>query len=225
VRFAAGAELGFDVCPSGTQLARHGEGVRLRNAILRSVGLALAAMLIPWPTPRAHAGESQPSTHVTLFASIDEVSLGRMRALRAWRVITALELDEPSSARVLPVFARYDEPELALIAEGRGITCELRTLTAAVRPDDTRITRALDQLVVTRRRRHVLQDERLTELRAVLSPVQQARFLLLLPRLQRELAQWVRQAIGDGARWCDHAPRDEAVGRSTSAQTARRGPP
>jgi hypothetical protein len=185
---------------------------------LPNVGLAGRAETPPRPKG-AHE-----SDHPGLQA-IDEVSLGRMRALRAWRVITELELDELSSTRVLPVIARYDEPELALIVEGRGITCELRALTTAVRPDDTRITRALDRLVATRRRRHVLQDERITELRAVLSPVQQARFLLLLPRLQRELAHWERRAIGDGAQCCDHAPRDEAVGRSTSARTARRGHP
>ena len=152
-------------------------------------------------------------------------SLERMRSLRAWRVISELKLDEAASARVLPIFARYDEHDLALLAERRDINCELRALLAAPRPDDSHISRALDRLAATHSHRRVLHDERLDELRRVLPPVQQARLLLLLPGLERDFAHWGRQAIGDGPQSCDHASRDEAVGRSTSERAARRGHP
>ena len=39
-------------------------------------------------------------------------------------------------------------------------------------------------------------DERIRELRKVLTPVQQAKLALLLPSIEREFAQWVRQVAG-----------------------------
>lgn len=163
-------------------------------------GLLAAAILIASRTPPARAGEQQPfdRTGVSAHDSIAEDPLGRMRSLRAWRVISELKLDEVASARVLPIFARYDERDLVLLAERRDITCELRALLAAPRPDDSHISRALDRLAATHSHRRALHDQRLGELRRVLPPVQQARLLLLLPGLQRDFAHWVQQAIGDG---------------------------
>jgi len=175
-----------------------------------------AAHAEPSPRPKVARASDHPG-----LESIDKVSLGRMRVLRAWRVITELELDEMSSTRVLPIFARYDGRDLALMVERRDVSCQLRTLVAAGRPDDTHITSALDRLASTKRRRRILHEERLHELRAMLSPQRQARLLLLLPRLKQAFAHWVREAIGEGTRFCDHASHDETIGRSTSERSAR----
>ena len=201
--------------------------VCLMKAIPRLVGLLVAANLIGSRAPPARAGEPQrfDRTGIPRRDSIDESSLGRMRSLRAWRVITELKLDEAAAARVLPIFARYDERDLALLAERLDITCELRALLAAPRPDDSHISRALDRLAASHSHRRALHDERLDELRRVLPPAQQARLLLLLPGLERDFGDWGRQAIGGGPQSCDHASRDEAVGRSTAARAARRGQP
>src|SRR2546423_693839 len=40
--------------------------------------------------------------------------LERMRALRAWRIVDELKLDEATSARLFPILAKYDDQELAL---------------------------------------------------------------------------------------------------------------
>jgi hypothetical protein len=145
-----------------------------------------------------------------------------MRALRAWRVISDLRLDEASSARVLSIFARYDDRDLTLMAEQRDINCELRSLLAVSRPADKHIASALDRLAASQQRRHALHDERLDELRGVLPPVQQARLVLVLPRLDRDFARGARQAIGDDAQFCRHASRDEGADRSKGARTAKR---
>jgi len=122
--------------------------------------------------------------------------LERMRALRAWRIVEELKLDETASARLFPILAKYDEQELALAAERRDIAQELRGLLAAPRPDDAKLTAAIERMLANRVKRHALKDERIKELRKVLTPVQQAKLVLLLPRLEREFAQFIREVAG-----------------------------
>ena len=51
-------------------------------------------------------------------------------------------------------------------------------------------------MLANRVKRHALKDERIKELRKVLTPVQQAKLVLLLPRLEREFAQFIREVAG-----------------------------
>ena len=122
--------------------------------------------------------------------------LERMRALRAWRIVEELKLDETTSARLFPILAKYDEQELALAAERRDIAQELRALLAAPRPDEGKLTAAINRMLANRAKKHALRDERIAELRKVLTPVQQATLVLLLPRLEREFAQFIRDVAG-----------------------------
>ena len=122
--------------------------------------------------------------------------LERMRALRAWRIVEELKLDESTSARLFPILARYDEQELALAAERRDIAMELRALLSAPRPDDAKLTAAINRMLANRAKKHALRDERIAELRKVLTPVQQATLVLLLPQLEREFAQFIRDVAG-----------------------------
>jgi Spy/CpxP family protein refolding chaperone len=122
--------------------------------------------------------------------------LERMRALRAWRIVEELKLDEAGSARLFPILAKYDEQEMALATERRDITRELQALLAAPHPDDARVTAAVNRLLANRSKRHAFKDERLRELRKVLTPVQQAKLVLLLPRLEREFATFIQEVAG-----------------------------
>ena len=73
---------------------------------------------------------------------------------------------------------------------------ELRALLAAPRPDDAKLTAAINRMLANRARKHALRDERINELRKVLTPVQQATLVLLLPQLEREFAQFIRDVAG-----------------------------
>jgi Spy/CpxP family protein refolding chaperone len=120
----------------------------------------------------------------------------RMRALRAWRIVEELKLDESASARLFPILARYDEQEIALAAERRDIAQEIRTLLAAPQPDDAKLTAAINRMVANRHKKIASRDERINEVRKVLTPVQQAKLVLLLPRLERDFAQFIRDGAG-----------------------------
>jgi hypothetical protein len=125
--------------------------------------------------------------------------LEHMRALRAWRIVDALKLDEATSARLFPLLAKYDDRELALTTERRDIVRQLRAEIEAAHPDDGRLNAAIGRLLANRGRQRALEDDRIKDLRKVLSPVQQGKLVLLLPRIEREFARRVRE-IADGQR-------------------------
>jgi Spy/CpxP family protein refolding chaperone len=178
----------------------------VRIAVLL-VPMALTAPAGATPRPPAAATPRPPAATPTSSApaAVDNKKppgelrkevLERMRALRAWRIVEELKLDEAASARLFPILARYDEQEMALATERRDITRELQTLLAAPHPDDARITAAVNRILANRTKRHAFKDERLRELRKVLPPVQQAKLVLLLPRLEREFATFVQEVAG-----------------------------
>ena len=70
---------------------------------------------------------------------------------------------------------------------------DLKAEVESARPDDARIAKYIDLLLANRVRRHALQDEQLKELRKVLTPVQQGKLALLLPRLERDFARWIHE--------------------------------
>jgi hypothetical protein len=123
--------------------------------------------------------------------------LERMRTLRTWRIVDALKLDQATSARLFPVLARYDDREMALATERRDIARLLRAEVEATKPDDARLQAAIGRLLANRERQRAMEDERVKELRKVLTPVQQAKLMLLLPRLEHEFARRIQQAANE----------------------------
>jgi len=162
-------------------------------AALAAAGSTASAQ--PQPQRRAPAAAHAGADTRTPDQLRKEV-LERMRALRAWRIVDELKLDESASARLFPILARYDDQELALAAERRDIAQEIRTLLAAPQPDDAKLTAAVNRMLANRVKRHAFKDERIKELRKALTPVQQAKLVLLLPRLEREFAQFIRDVAG-----------------------------
>ncbi len=122
--------------------------------------------------------------------------LERMRALRAWKIVEALKLDEATSARLFPILSRYDEREMEIAAERHEIMRDLRAATEAPHPDDAHLTATLNKLLANRAKERALHDDRVRDVRKVLTPVQQAKLVLLLPRLERDFAGWIHEASG-----------------------------
>jgi hypothetical protein len=170
----------------------------------------------------APAGRSRPHGSPPIIP--DEAVLARMRLARAARVISEVRLDETMAPRVLAIFAAYDARELALASEKRVIVREIRTELGATRPRGPALSKAIDRLLEVQGRRRQLRNERLDDLRRALSPVQQARLLLILPRLDRDLARSVSEAIDAGRRPCDPL-RDEGADRSICPRGAGQARP
>jgi len=98
---------------------------------------------------------------------------------------------------MLPIIAGYDEREVVIGSQQRCIIRTLRAELDAQRPNESRIATTLDHLMVIRRRRHALRQERIEDVRKHLAPVQQAKLLLMLPRLERDLARVIGSIAAD----------------------------
>jgi Spy/CpxP family protein refolding chaperone len=175
---------------AGAAVAAAVVGAALSGGVARADKPAAAA---PPPPAAARPGAPIPGDGRTPDQLRGEV-LERMRALRAWRIVEALRLDEATSARLFPILSKYDEREMGLAIDRRDIARSLRAEVQSARPDEARIKTSIDRLLANRERQRAMEDERVKDLRKVLTPVQQAKLMLLLPRLENEFARRVRQA-------------------------------
>ena len=87
---------------------------------------------------------------------------------------------------------------MAIAAERHALMRELREATEAAHPDDARLTATLNKLQANRAKQRALRDDRVKDVRKVLTPMQQAKLVLLLPRLERDFAGWIHEASGRG---------------------------
>ena len=177
----------------------------MKSAVVRAaVAAALFALVACAPAiSRAQAQRRPPPAAPATAADkrspeqLRTEVLDRMRSLRAWRIVEELKLDESASARLFPILSKYDDEERALAAERRDITLEIKGLLAAPKPDDAKLNAAVNRMLANRQKRIASKDERIREARKVLTPVQQAKLVLLLPRLEREFARFV-QDVAEG---------------------------
>jgi hypothetical protein len=105
---------------------------------------------------------------------------------------------------VFPLLAEFDERGRALGRERGDIARELHNLVrvdavtgkaAAKAPDDQKLRPLVDRLLANQARRTALDDERFKALRPALTPLQQAKLLLLLPRIDEDFRHRVREAM------------------------------
>ena len=47
-------------------------------------------------------------------------------------------------------------------------------------------------------KQRAMEDERIRDVRKVLTPAQQAKLVLLMPRLERDFAHWIHEIAGRG---------------------------
>ena len=121
--------------------------------------------------------------------------MDQMRAERMWRMTEELKLDEATAARVFPLLAKFDDRAREVGKERgeimQGLAAELQSL----RPDDVRLKTLVDRQIANRSRRQAVEEERIAALRQVLTPLQQAKLVMLLPKLEDGLRHRIRDAL------------------------------
>jgi hypothetical protein len=96
---------------------------------------------------------------------------------------------------VFPLLAQFDERGKAISRERWELARDVHDQVDTGKPDDARLRRLIDQLQANQLRRNALDEERFKALRQVLTPVQQAKLLLLLPRIEDDFRHRIREAI------------------------------
>src|SRR5262245_36242059 len=128
----------------------------------------------------------------------------RVRTMKIAAIVGALDLDEQGAARLVPVLSRAYDAMAPIVRDSGEARRELRALLAAgeTRPgdprDDPRIDQLVERLLVDRQKMEATQVQMLRDARRVLSARQAARLVLVLPEVDRQIAQRIRRAAAAG---------------------------
>jgi hypothetical protein len=120
--------------------------------------------------------------------------MDQMRTMRMWKLTEELKLDQATAAKVFPVLAQFDEKGKNISKERWELAGDVRDQMQSEKPDERKLRQLIDQLQANQQRRNALDEERFKALRQALSPVQQAK-LLLLPRIEDDFRHRIREAI------------------------------
>jgi Spy/CpxP family protein refolding chaperone len=123
-----------------------------------------------------------------------------MQTMRMWKITQELKLDQAGAAKVFPLLAKFDEQERDLARTRHEIFRNLRAELQAAAPDNKKLNGLIDQAMAHRARLAALAQEKFAALRKVLTPVQQARIMMLLPNIEEGFRQRIRETMGGGRR-------------------------
>jgi hypothetical protein len=117
----------------------------------------------------------------------------KIRALRAYTLTEELGLDAALAGRVFPILAKWDDVTDKLLVQRVELTRQMSATTASTNPK--LLDKLIDDSVTNQRAMWDLEDKRLAELRKILSPVQTAKLLVVLPQFERRIQNQLRRAI------------------------------
>jgi Spy/CpxP family protein refolding chaperone len=136
----------------------------------------------------------------------------RIRAMRAYTLTEELKLDPEIAGQLFPLLARYDD-ETDKLLEKR-VEVQRRLRRAETLRDPRAVDRLIDEALANQRGFRELEDRRLAELRKILTPLQTAKLLVVLPDFERRIQNQLRKAIGQ---------RPGAAGAAGGARSAPAG--
>jgi hypothetical protein len=121
--------------------------------------------------------------------------MAQMRTMRMWKLTEELKLDQATAAKVFPVLAQYDEKGKAISKERWELARDVQDQVDGGKLDEAKLRRLIDQLQANQVKRNALDEERFKALKSALTPLQQAKLLLLLPRIEDDFRHRIREAI------------------------------
>jgi|Deesub1362A_J573_1020465.scaffolds.fasta_scaffold00882_13 Spy/CpxP family protein refolding chaperone len=130
----------------------------------------------------------------------------RIETLRMWRLTKALDLDEATASRLFPLLNRYDKKRYRIEKAVRKDMRDLKRALDSRRMDE--LQEILQRIEDRHRELQRLNDEERAELKRILTPEQQARYLLFQYRFKRELREMIEKARRRHLRPLPPEPRD-----------------
>jgi hypothetical protein len=125
----------------------------------------------------------------------------RMRQATVKRLVERLGLDPNTAQRIDQVEKSIDDQIAAVQAENGKVRRELRRMTEGPAPqavDNIQINQLCDRILSGRATMQKLELQRLAEMRKILRPVDFARFLIVMPQVNREIKGDIYRALGPG---------------------------
>ncbi|HEX2686525.1 MAG TPA: hypothetical protein VHN14_07900 [Kofleriaceae bacterium] len=183
----------------------------------------------PGPAERAGVPPAGAPTGTTGAIDRREQIKKKIRAMRAYTLTEELALDERTAGTLFPVLSRYDDETDKLLEKRVDVQRRLRHVDSI--KDGKAIERLLDEAVAIQRSFWDLEDRRVADLRKVLTPMQTAKLLVVLPALERRIQNQLRKAIvkrhtaGSGDDEDDDKAPDELPPPSSKPPLRRREAP
>ncbi|HEX3482583.1 MAG TPA: hypothetical protein VHT91_46555 [Kofleriaceae bacterium] len=187
-------------------------------AWIAAAALALGAGLgAPAGAQPRRPGATQPAA----TARREEIKK-RIRAMRAYTLTEELKLDPEVAGQLFPLLARYDDETDKLLEKRVEVQRRLRRVEGM--RDPRVIDRLIDEALANQRGFRDLEDRRLAELRKILTPLQTAKLLVVLPDFERRIQNQLRKAIGQRPGVAGAAGAAGAAPGSTPPCDPARGP-
>jgi Spy/CpxP family protein refolding chaperone len=164
--------------------------MRLRSIPSFALVLALAVPSLALPEVAAAQKGPRPAA-VNKRARV----LDKIRAVRAARIIEALNLDEATATRLFAVLDRFDDQILVLKREIAQLRRELRAQLDAGKLDEADATQRVNRLLAARNEIAKIEDQRAAEVRKVLNVRQFATLVIVLPEIERDIEMRIRKAL------------------------------
>jgi hypothetical protein len=117
----------------------------------------------------------------------------RIRALRAYTLTAELQLDEQTAAKLFPLLSKFDNEFDKLLQER--VDIQRRLDAAGTVKDAKAVDKLIDEAVANQRALWGTEDQRLAQLRKILTPAQTARVLVVLPAMERKIQNQLRRAV------------------------------
>lgn len=154
----------------------------MRCTWVLALALAVAAPAV-YAQPRPNAAAQQRREQIK----------ERIRALRAYALTTQLSLDQATAGKLFPLLARYDDALDKLLVQHVALQRRLRQ--AGQLSDPAAINQLVDEALANQRALWNLEEQRIADLRKILTPAQTARVLIVLPAFERRIQKRLQQAI------------------------------
>jgi Spy/CpxP family protein refolding chaperone len=114
----------------------------------------------------------------------------------------ALGIDQNTVERLLQIDQKYRSQKRQAIQDARGAFQQLQRAMGQPHPSDQEVAAILDNMMRLRKEKLTLEQNQLQEEKSLLTPVQQAKYILLLMNMRQQVAkeaQRVRSAPQGGA--------------------------
>ena len=120
--------------------------------------------------------------------------LEKIKMVRAWRLTEVLELDEQTAAKLFPLLNDSEDKIEEVKQHAHSLRKKLSAEVEKNNPDVQIIETTIEEILKDQSKLQDLQREQFKKFSEVLTPVQQAKLILFLPKFEREIQRIIRQA-------------------------------
>jgi len=144
----------------------------------------------------------------------------RIRNLRAVTLTDKLNLDPATQTRLWPVLEKYDDQTDVLVAKRVDV---FRRMSAAGGMSPREVNNLIDEAIAIQKSFRLLEDNRLADLRQILTPRQTAKLLVVLPEFERRIQNQLRRAmVNQGAHPGQRGEEDDDLEPDEASPPPRR---